>query len=77
MDAKAQIEAALRRALASVAPEQAGTPIHLERPRQPEHGDFSSNLAMQLGRALKKNPRELAQALAGMISDSEIAAECP
>ena len=38
--------------------------ITLERPRDPSHGDFACNLAMQLARALKKNPRELAQQFA-------------
>jgi len=75
MDAKAQIEAALRRALTKLAPEHASSAIHLERPRQAEHGDFSSNIAMQLGRALKRNPRELAEALTKLVSSSEIVAE--
>jgi arginyl-tRNA synthetase len=37
--------------------------ITLERPRDPSHGDIACNLAMQLAKPLKKNPRELAQAL--------------
>lgn len=35
----------------------------LERPRDPSHGDIACNIAMQLAKALKKNPRELAQAI--------------
>ena len=50
--AKAEIEAALRRALAQIAPEQADTPIPLERPKQAGHGDFSSNVALQLAKSL-------------------------
>ncbi len=37
--------------------------ITLELPRNPEHGDLSTNLAMTLAKAEKKNPRELANAL--------------
>ncbi len=37
--------------------------ITLERPRDPSHGDLACNIAMQLAKPLKKNPRELAQAL--------------
>lgn len=37
--------------------------IVLERPRDPAHGDIACNIAMQLAKPLKKNPRELAQAL--------------
>ena len=62
-DPKTELTALLQQALASVAPEAADTPIQLERPRDPSHGDFATNLAMQLARALKKNPREIAQRL--------------
>ncbi|HUQ74157.1 MAG TPA: arginine--tRNA ligase [Burkholderiales bacterium] len=65
------MEAALRRALAQVAPDQAETPIVLERPKQAGHGDFSSNVALQLAKNLKRNPRELAQQLAALtVGDS-------
>ena len=37
--------------------------VVLERPRDPAHGDVACNIAMQLAKPLKKNPRELAQAL--------------
>ena len=59
-DVKSQLTALLQQALASVAPTATDTPIHLERPRDPTHGDFATNLAMQLAKALKKNPREIA-----------------
>lgn len=35
--------------------------ISLERPRDPSHGDVACNIAMQLAKPLKKNPRDLAQ----------------
>ncbi len=37
--------------------------ITLERPREASHGDIACNIAMQIARPLKKNPRELAQAI--------------
>lgn len=36
---------------------------HLERPKVAEHGDLATNVAMQLAKGWKTNPRELAQAL--------------
>lgn len=54
----------------SVAPDQADTAIVLERPKQTAHGDFACNLAMQLARAMKRNPRELAQLLLSEIPKS-------
>jgi arginyl-tRNA synthetase len=63
LDVKTQLTKLLQQALDSVAPSATDTPIHLERPRDPTHGDFATNLAMQLAKALKKNPREIAQQL--------------
>ncbi len=60
MDIKAHVAALLRDALAQVAPDAAGVEIVLERPREPSHGDIACNLALQLGKRLRKNPRELA-----------------
>ena len=53
----------LRTALASVAPAQGLAEIVLERPKQASHGDFASNLALQLARELKTNPRQVAERL--------------
>ncbi len=39
------------------------TSIALDRPRQAGHGDIASNLAMQLARPLKQQPRAVAQSL--------------
>ncbi|MDO8890506.1 MAG: arginine--tRNA ligase [Sulfurimicrobium sp.] len=50
-------------ALRTVAPEANDASIILERPKQAQHGDYACNLAMQLARALKRNPREIAVAL--------------
>jgi len=61
-DIKAHLAELLRAALASVGPGLSAE-IQLERPRDPTHGDFSSNLAMQLARTLKENPRKVAERL--------------
>jgi len=68
-DPKSAIESALRAALRQEAPQFADVPIVLERPKQAGHGDFSSNVALQLAKTLKKNPREFAQTL----SDTTVA----
>ncbi|MDP1610839.1 MAG: arginine--tRNA ligase [Sulfuritalea sp.] len=62
-DARRHLTGLLRTALASVAPGQGLTEIILERPKQASHGDFASNLAMQLARELKTNPRQIAERL--------------
>ncbi len=59
---------------AAVAPLVAGTELNptvtLERPRDPSHGDVACNLAMQIAKPLKKNPREVAQALVAALLDN-------
>jgi len=59
---------------AAVAPLVAGTDLQpnitLERPRDPTHGDVACNLAMQIAKPLKKNPREVAQALVAALLDN-------
>jgi arginyl-tRNA synthetase len=44
--------------------ELAGAPVALERPSDPQHGDYATNVAMQLAPARKQAPRELGEELA-------------
>ena len=61
-----RLAAALTRALPQVeAPQPA-----LVRPKQPEHGDYSTNVALQLAKVLKRNPREVAAAVVAAIEPS-------
>ena len=57
------ITAAFADALQSVTGQAPAAPVVLERPKQASHGDVACNIALQLAKALGKNPRELAQAL--------------
>ncbi|MCV7431200.1 arginine--tRNA ligase [Mycolicibacterium bacteremicum] len=45
--------------------------ITVERPRNPEHGDYATNIALQLGKKVGVNPRELAGWLATALADAE------
>ncbi len=72
---------------AALAPIVAGTDLTpnvvLERPRDPSHGDIACNIAMQLAKPLKTNPRELATRLvaallaeagaAGLVESADVA----
>lgn len=71
-DIKTHLSELMQAALLSVAPDQVHTPILIERPKQATHGDFACNLAMQLARAMTRNPRELAQLLLGEIPPSPL-----
>lgn len=49
--------------------------VTVERPRNPEHGDYATNLALQLGKKVGANPRELAGWLAtALVEKNGIAA---
>jgi arginyl-tRNA synthetase len=45
--------------------------VTVERPRIPEHGDYASNLALQLGKKVGANPRELAGWLAEALAQAD------
>ena len=85
---KNQLIASLRAALNAVAESRGiavDVPIEprLERPKSVDHGDVACNIALQVAKAWKMNPRELAQAIvdslgadpsyAKLIKSSEIA----
>lgn len=61
-DLRSHFTELLRSALDVVVPGAAAA-IVLERPKSSAHGDFACNVAMQLAKAMKRNPREIAQAL--------------
>jgi len=74
MDIKAHLGALLRTALAKVAPDAADAEVLIERPRDPAHGDFACNLALQLAKRVKRNPRQLAgQLIAAVAADPYVA----
>lgn len=45
--------------------------VTMERPRNPEHGDYASNLALQLAKKVGANPRELAGWLAEVLTKAD------
>ncbi|MEJ5928133.1 arginine--tRNA ligase [Corynebacterium sp. H128] len=49
--------------------------VVVERPRNPEHGDYATNLALQIAKKVGANPRELATWLAEALQLSDAIAE--
>ncbi|MCB0933499.1 MAG: arginine--tRNA ligase [Mycobacterium sp.] len=45
--------------------------VTIERPRNPEHGDYATNLALQMGKKAGVNPRELAGWLATALAAAD------
>jgi len=77
---KTLIEKLLRQALTTL-PEDLlpaslrGSAVEVERTRDAQHGDFASNIAMQLAKATRQNPRKLAQALLAGVPPHEAIAK--
>ncbi|WP_342319544.1 arginine--tRNA ligase [Corynebacterium mayonis] len=71
-DLAAAIQAATRAVLsaheldASVVPDT----VTVERPRNPEHGDYATNIALQVAKKAGTNPRELAGWLVEALADN-------
>jgi arginyl-tRNA synthetase len=68
MDIKSHLATLLGAALARVAPEAVNAEILIERPRDAAHGDFACNVALQLAKRLKRNPRQLAEQLVAAVA---------
>ncbi|MDL2297568.1 arginine--tRNA ligase [Synergistaceae bacterium OttesenSCG-928-D05] len=71
------LKQAVEAALASIAQEKEfvipeGFVVRLERPRQDGHGDWATNVAMQLAKPFGMNPRELAALIIERLDKSDI-----
>jgi len=60
------VSAAVER-LAGALAGLAGAPVELDRPSDPAHGDYATNVALRLAPSRKQAPRELAQELADRV----------
>ena len=63
-----QIAGALKDALGRAAGELGwsgvdGEPIKVERPENPDHGDYATSVALRLARPVRKPPRDIAEAI--------------
>jgi arginyl-tRNA synthetase len=80
---KIRIAGLIEQALAGFGAAAAGQAVVLERPKVAAHGDLACNVALQIARPLKRNPREIAQAIVdalnvnpaarGLIESAEVA----
>jgi arginyl-tRNA synthetase len=70
IDVKTHVAEWLATGLGRVVPEQAPVRLVLERSRQASHGDYATSVALQIARALKQNPRELASRLVAALDPS-------
>ncbi len=62
-DVKTELRQWLAGALATAVPGHDAEAIVLERPKQAQHGDYASNVALQQAKRLKRSPRDIAREL--------------
>ena len=65
-----RIEEALAGAMRETLPGAPASIAIVERPRDPAHGDYATSAALALAKAARRNPRELANALAGFLQSA-------
>lgn len=61
----------LSEARAITLPDGVPSQVVVERPKVKEHGDYATNIALQLGKRAGMNPREFAQLLADQLATAE------
>ncbi len=69
---KAHLTELLAQAAKSLNLESSELNILLERPKNSQHGDFSTNLAMMLAKPLRQNPRAIAESLIKALPASDL-----
>ncbi len=70
-DLRAHLIELLSAALDDALPEAPKPAISLERPKSSDHGDYATNVALQLAKPLKRNPRDIALTLARALPGSD------
>ena len=72
-DAKTRLAALVQDAVRIAFPDAADVAPELERPKNAEHGDFATNVALQLAQRVGKKPRDIAAAIvAAMPANAEV-----
>ncbi|MFN8149449.1 MAG: arginine--tRNA ligase, partial [Candidatus Nanopelagicales bacterium] len=74
-----QLAAAIRHAVVTaasdgaldLAPSDVPDEVTVERPRNPEHGDYATNVALQLAKKAGTTPRAVAEAVAARLREAE------
>ena len=76
---KHQIEKLVQAALATLPPDivpaDIRPSIEVERTREAAHGDFATNIALQLAKPARRSPRQLAQAIVEALPASDLVAK--
>lgn len=70
VDLRTHLADLLRVALEKSVPQAPFVEVVLERPKSADHGDYACNIAMQLAKPLRRNPREIATGIVSALPES-------
>ncbi len=73
-DPKTRLADLLAQAVRNAFPDAGPCAIELERPRNAEHGDFATNVALQIAKRVGRKPRETAEAIVGALPANDTVA---
>jgi len=71
-DPKASLRDLVRGVVLRTYPDVGEFDVEIERPKNPEHGDFTTNAALQLAKRVGKKPREVAEAITAGLAASKV-----
>ncbi len=79
IDNKSAVAALFQQALTTAFPTLSADDfkIEIEKPKNPDHGHFAVNSALQLAKKLGKKPREIADALVAALAPSDLLLRAP
>ena len=75
-DSKARLARLVQEAVRAAFPDAPAANVELDRPKSREHGDFATNVALQLARQVGRKPREVAEAIVKALPASGEIARC-
>src|SRR5919198_3970259 len=70
-----RVASALARGARELGWPDGGPAVEIERPGNPEHGDYATNVAMRSARTLRRPPQEIAEALVARLPADEVVAK--
>jgi arginyl-tRNA synthetase len=70
-DSKTRLATLVQEAVAKAFPDAGAIAVDLERPKNPDHGDFATNVALQLAKRVGRKPREAAEAIVQALGRNE------
>jgi len=74
-DSKTRLATLVRQAVRDAFPDAGEVEVELDRPKNPAHGDFATNVALQLAKRVGQKPRAAAEAIVAALARNDAIAK--